>query len=381
LLGLLLLLAISFLVQKTRISRDITHPVVTGLPLQFDLMLGFVFYLGYHVVGGYQHMNFTFRYWIPGLIGAAVVCAAIIRQALSDRTTSPDALPGIAARLLTAPALIALLALQIVQSGFATYEGKYTDATLTVAPMRDQFSIDSYAEYLAAWHRAGHDLSSVVRKEDRLFLGPAMLTGALTDGYLVDQFYFPARESTYWDLRQCVPQAPDRINCAILFDYYIWVVDPQSWPPSHEVWKEYPQRLVVLKRKDFPIPNAPSGLTGVRIAAGAVELKWQPVLGEFYSEVETTDAVGRKITKVPPGYREFRLEQLSGDVSARMRACNKKGCSSWSEPVRVSARADEDRSMSHPDTRPSLVRALRSFWRTIQCRLQSCPPVPASTSS
>jgi hypothetical protein len=337
LLGLLLFLAISFLVQKTQISRNITQPVVTAFPLQFDLMLGFALYLGYHVAGGYQHMNFTFRYWIPGLMGAAVVAGEIIRRAPSDVTTRANkaVLPGVAARVFSAPVVIGLLVLQIVQSGFATYEGKNVDIALTIAPMRDQFSVDSYADFLVSWYQAGLDLSSVVTSSDRLFLMQAMMAGALTKGYAVDQFYFPPRASKFWDLRQCVPQLPDQFNCAILYDYYITLVDRQTWPRSHELWKEYPQRIAVLKRKDFPVPNTPSELTGARIAADTVDLNWQPVIGEFYSEIEATDAAGKKITKVPPGYRVFRLEKMSGNVSARMRACNTKGCSNWSEPVVV----------------------------------------------
>jgi hypothetical protein len=336
LLGLLLFVGISFLVKHTRISRNIAQPVVTALPLQFDLMLGFLCYLGYHVGGGYQHMNFTFRYWIPGLMGAAVVSGDIIRQAMSKMAPAINggSLSGTAARLLTTPVLIGLLAVQIVQSGFATYEGKHIDITLTVAPMRDQFSVDSYADFLGAWRQGGDDLSSVVTKNDRLFLGPAMMTGALTQGYLVDQFYFPPRVSTYWDLKQCVPQLPDQLNCAILYDYFIPLGDRQSWPPSHELWKEYPQRLVILKRKDFPVPYIPSELTGARIADDIVDLAWRPVVGEFYSEIEIKDARGQRIAKVPPGYRQFRLG-VSGSVSARMRACNNKGCSNWSAPVTV----------------------------------------------
>jgi hypothetical protein len=336
LLGLLLFLAISFLVKDTRVSRNIAQPVVTAFPLQFDLMLGFLCYLGYHVGGGYQHMNFTFRYWIPGLMGAAVVSGDIIRQALPNMAAAFEggALSGIAARLLTTPVLIGLVTLQIVQSSFATYEGKHIDITLTVAPMRDHFSVDSYAEFLTAWRQGGHDLSSVITKDDRLFLGPAMMTGALTQGYLVDQFYFPPRVSSYWDLRECVPQLPDQFNCAILYDYFIPLGDRQSWPPSHELWKEYPQRLAVLKRKNFPVPNTPSELSGARMAANTVDLTWRPVVGEFYSEIEIKDASGERVTKVPPGYRRFRIE-VSGSVSARIRACNDKGCSNWSSPVTV----------------------------------------------
>jgi len=77
LLSLLLLIAVGFLVRGTRLARNVTRPVVTSFPLQFDLLVGLAVYLGYHVVGGYQHMNFTFRYWIPGLIGAAVVAGVL----------------------------------------------------------------------------------------------------------------------------------------------------------------------------------------------------------------------------------------------------------------------------------------------------------------
>jgi hypothetical protein len=385
LLGLLLCLAIPFLVQRTRISSNIAQPVVTELPLQFDLMLGFAFYLGYHVVGGYQHMNFTFRYWIPGLVGAAVVGGEIIRQTMSNVAREPNsgALAGVAARLLATPVLIGLLASQIVQSAFATYEGKHVDITLTVAPWRDQLSVDSYAEYLASWYQAGHDLSTVVTKDDRLFLF-AMMTGALTKGYLVDQFYFPPRASKYWDLRQCLSKPPNQFNCDILYDYYVVLPDRKYWPPSHELWKEYPQRIAILKRKDFPVPDVPTELSGVRVAADIVELKWQPVVGEFYSEIEAKDAAGQKVTKVPPGYREFRLEELSGNVSARMRACNNKGCSNWSQPAAVGSRIDPDIVGSRSDSnnyqpeprqssRPSLVRTIRSLWSTIRCRLEACP--------
>jgi len=209
-----------------------------------------------------------------------------------------------------------------------------------------------------------------------------MMTGALTKGYLVDQFYFPPRESKYWDLRQCMPQPANKFNCEILYDYYVIFPDRKYWPPSHELWKEYPQRIAVLKRKDFPVPDTPSELTGERIAAGTVELKWQPVVGEFYSEIEAADAAGQKVTKVPPGYRMFRLEKLSGNVSARMRACNNKGCSSWSRPVVVASGADpvvvgsKTDPASSQSSRPSLVRTIRSLWRTIQCGVQTCPPDP-----
>jgi hypothetical protein len=179
-----------------------------------------------------------------------------------------------------------------------------------------------------------------VTESDRLFLG-AMMTGALTKAYLIDQFYFPPNRSTYWDLRECRPQLYDRFNCAILYNYYVALVDRENWPPSHEVWKEYPT-IALLKRKKFPVPDLPSGLTGARLGAAAVELKWQPPVGEFYSEIELKDAAGQKVTKVPPGHGRLYAENTSGEVNARLRACNDKGCSDWSPPVVVRSFWEED---------------------------------------
>jgi hypothetical protein len=124
------------------------------------------------------------------------------------------------------------------------------------------------------------------------------------------------------------------MNCEILYDYYVTFVDRKYWPPSHDLWKKY-ETLAVLKRKDFSIPETPSEFSGMRVAADVVDLKWKPVVGEFYSEIEATDVAGQKFAKVPPGYGVVRLDKVSGNVRARLRACNDKGCSNWSELVDV----------------------------------------------
>ena len=337
LMSMLLVIGIALLAKGTRLRFAIRSPIISQFPLGFDLMVGLAIYLGYHVLGGYQHMNFTFRYWIPGLLGATFVACSVIdattETSWADRNA--PAIQKVIARMFAMPVVVALLLLQFTQTTLATYYGKVIDITLTISPLKDQFSIDSYASYIASWMQAGLDLAPVVRPQDRLFLLQGMATGAFTKGYLVDQFYFPPNRSKFEDLRNCVSQAHNQNNCNILYDYYLTFAKNLNWPPTHEVWKEY-QTIAVLKRKSFPVPAVPTDVKGVRISADSVDLHWMPSVGEFKSEIEVQQGEAKKIANVPPDYRVFRLAQLGhGDATIRIRSCNDKGCSDWSAPVVV----------------------------------------------
>jgi hypothetical protein len=335
LMAVLLLMAVIFLIRGIRIQNNVHAPILAELPFSFDLMIGLALYLGYHVVGGYQHMNFTFRYWVPGLIGATVVaCEIISRTAAKPSFNTDDSNVYTAVRRIFAlPSIGAILLLQVTQSSFAAYQGKVHDIALTVSPLKDQFSVDSYRSFLQSWLQAGLDLSRVVRPEDRVFLLQGMATGALTKGYLVDQFYFPPNRSKYPDLRTCVPQVYNLFNCAILYDYYVTHPGREHWPPSHEPWKEY-QTIAVLKRKSFPAPKTPTEVHATRISSDTVDITWSPPLGNFHSEIEVQLADNKRVFEVPPDYRVYRVDDLtSQSARVRIRACNDKGCSSWSEPI------------------------------------------------
>src|SRR5262249_12309882 len=244
----LLIIGIVLLIRGLHVQGSLHAPILSELPFAFDLMIGLAVYLGYHVVGGYQHMNFTFRYWIPGLIGATVVACEIISQTAAKPSFDRDDSNVNTAlrRISTFWGIGAILLLQATQSTFAAYQGKVHDIALTVSPLKDQFSVDSYRSFLQSWLQAGLDLSDVVKDQERVFLMQGMATGAFTRGYLVDQFYFPPNRSKYADLRTCVPQVHNLFNCAILYDYYVTHPGHEHWPPSHELWKEY-QTIAVLK--------------------------------------------------------------------------------------------------------------------------------------
>jgi hypothetical protein len=201
--------------------------------------------------------------------------------------------------------------------------------------LRDRFAIDSYASYIASWTVAGYDVEHVIKASDRVFLMQGMVTGSLTDGYMIDQFYFPASKSRYEDLRACYSQAHNGYNCTILYDYWITFAGATHRPPAFEVWKEY-DTIAVLKRKSFPIPDTPTDLKAVRITPDTMDVSWISPVGEFESHIEVEQGTRTRSFTIPPDYRIFRIPQMTGEeAKVRNRSCNDKGCSPWSTPVAV----------------------------------------------
>lgn len=333
--------------RGVRLGRTRKAPVVVAQPLAFDLYAGLGVFMVYHVIGGYQHMNFTFRYWIPGIIGMVVVSLYALQnsgtgtQLGSGATDRLSLFERIGLRSCPTSLLWALFVLQFSQTALATYQARHYDFSLTIAAKRDRMSTDSYATYLVDWFQAGIDLRAIgVKPTDKLYLMQGMLTGAMTEGYLVDQFYFPPTQTQFPELRSCKTLPWDSHACDIYYDYVITFADKKYWPETHESIKEY-KTIAVLRRKNYPIPPVPVDLKAVRIAAGTFDFHWDATAkGEtrYDLEVSTRDAKGATLTRtewVQPVGRRHRIDMesiVSG--SARIRACNDKGCSDWTEANR-----------------------------------------------
>jgi hypothetical protein len=241
-------------------------------------------------------------------------------------------------RLTSAPVFVALLLLQTAQTSLASYQAKHVDLTLTVAPKRDVISIDSYANFLRDWFQAGLDLRAMkIPASDKLFLMQGMLTGAMTDSYLVDQFYFPPKQTGFPELRRCNTLPEDSHACDIFYEYIVTMPDAKYWPSTHESIKKY-ETIAVLRRREFPVPATPRDVRADRIAGDTVDLHWQMLAkGEMKYDVEVTVVEGGKppVTRVEwaqPGARVFRIGGAASGT-ARLRACNDKGCSDWSAKV------------------------------------------------
>jgi hypothetical protein len=220
-------------------------PLITNWPRHFCVLIGSIVFLAYHVKGGYQHMSFTFRYFLPGII-----CLLVMSGHLLGRTSTDQVLPGWA-RLDTSQLAVFAILLQLMQSLWVGYHAKWNDLTLTASHLRDHFSLVSYRDWMRVWLAAGEDLRTVAKLNERIWLTQGLATAALTDSYLRDPFYAPTKWSKFEDLRSC-----QLGGCLPRFDYIITFLG-EDIPPGFEVLKNY-SNLAILRRAHSPTQETPS---------------------------------------------------------------------------------------------------------------------------
>jgi len=187
-------------------------------------------FLAYHVAGGYQHMNFAFRYFIPGIAALTTVSGHYLVRSKAPISQS-----------LAANAI----AFQVVLSVFLAYHAKFVDTAFTVSGLRDRFSVHAYADFMKTWIEAGLRLRTLVKPGDRVFVVHGLATAAITDAYFRDKFYAPPNLSRFADLKKCTDDCPDK------FDYYLIWPTPAFWPPNFTPVAEYPN-LDILRRNAPP---------------------------------------------------------------------------------------------------------------------------------
>jgi hypothetical protein len=229
------------LFRSAKIVPSVRRLLATDWPRHFCVVVGSVVFLAYHVKGGYQHMSFTFRYFLPGIFCLLVMSGHLLTR--SNRPTLPAWIR------LDAPqiAVFAIL-LQLMQSFLVGYHAKWNDLTLTASHLRDRFSVAKYGESMETWLRAGEDLRAVTKPSDRIWVAQGMAPAGLTDSYLRDQFYAPPKWSKFEDYRACTNE-----NCLFLLsDYILTFPGADKVPPGFEVLKSY-SNIQILRR----VSNSP----------------------------------------------------------------------------------------------------------------------------
>jgi hypothetical protein len=205
---------------------------------ELALTAGALLHLMYVVTSGYQHMNYAFRYYIPSMV--LLLMVAVIHV---DRAIAAGALQQ---RSLFMSALVAgSLFVQIPFFGWATYHATWHEMALTSSPLRDRFSVHSYASVMQAWIAGSEYLREIERPGDRLFLWADMAGGAISDMYAIDQYYAPPSLSSFPEIRTC----PSYLACVRLYDYILIQPDLfKLWTLSTHVVDRRFDNLWILKR-------------------------------------------------------------------------------------------------------------------------------------
>jgi hypothetical protein len=230
------------LFRSASVAASFRRPLITEWPRHFCVLIGSIIFLAYHVKGGYQHMSFTFRYFIPGIL-----CLLIMSGHLLLRSTTGRSMPSWIR--LDAPqfAVFAIL-LQLTQSLVVGYHAKWNDLALTSAHLRDRFSVAVYSDWMKQWLEAGEYLRTIAKPTDRIWVGQGMAPAGLTDSYLRDQFYAAPRWSKFEDYRSCASE-----DCLFsLSDYILTFPGADRVPRGFEVLKSYPN-IQILRR----VANSP----------------------------------------------------------------------------------------------------------------------------
>jgi hypothetical protein len=227
------------LAQSSRPIADGKRPLFTDYPRHFCVLAGIVLFLGYHVASGYQHMNFTFRYFLPGIVALVVLCGHFLERSTIDRTAA------LATQLGALGVVVFAISFQVAQSVFVGYHIKWVDLALTTSNLRDRFSVASYSEWMDVWLDAGQFLRDVAKPGDRIWLVQGLATGALTNSYLRDPYYAPVKWSKFDDLRVCS-------DCTKLFDYFINWPGGDKVPPGFEMLKDYSNIALLRRHHDKP---------------------------------------------------------------------------------------------------------------------------------
>jgi hypothetical protein len=225
------------LFRSARFAPSIRRPLITDRPRHFCVLIGSIIFLAYHVKGGYQHMSFTFRYFLPG-----IVCLLVMSGHLLGRTSIGRMSPGWVRLDAPQVAVFAIL-LQLMQSLLVGYHAKWNDITLTASHLRDRFSVVSYSDWMRVWLEAGEYLRTVAKPNDRVWLTQGLATAALTDSYLRDQYYAPPKWSKFDDIRSCQDE-----KCFFSrFDYMLTFSGADQVPAGFEVLKNY-STIAILRR-------------------------------------------------------------------------------------------------------------------------------------
>ena len=184
-------------------------------------------------------MNFTFRYWIPGIIALFYLSTKYLIEL--PNTNSPNALFGFIENNI-----FTLSSTLVVQTFVVAVYINSVNVTPTSSRLRDPFSVEAYSQFMVGWKEAGAFLSGITKPSDKIFTY-AMAPASFTDSYIIDQFYFAPFHSKYKEIKHCVADAASGKTCAENYEYIL--TNYPERPVSHFEFKVF-DNLIILKRKE-----------------------------------------------------------------------------------------------------------------------------------
>ncbi|HVT73251.1 MAG TPA: hypothetical protein VHD61_08950 [Lacunisphaera sp.] len=240
-------LTLFLLVLAVFVAVLFAHARARRMPalVHWGVAFGLLLHVGYTHLCGYQHMAFTFRYYVPTIIAAFL----LLLFALADLRRS------VPAARFEPRFLLAALAVQAGVFTFTARQGQQCTLAMTRCILRDNFSLNSYAGWMKAWIESGRYLSRIAKPEETLFTWANMVAPSVSEVYTIDQFYMPYALSSRPEIAAFAQPGSNH------FEKFTYVLTGPDRPevlaaqyPNHYVLKQYPN-LVILRQK--PAPTTP----------------------------------------------------------------------------------------------------------------------------
>lgn len=171
------------------------------------LFVGFSCVSLYHIVSGYMHMSYVFRYFVPENIALLTLSGFALNEVL--KRTQPNS-------LFLNSTFFGMLLIQICVLCISGFYARNVELSLTRAKHRDAFSGSAYSSMMIAWRNIGYRLKSVEVHGDRLWAkdGTNLAGASITNMYSLDGYYSPLKMSKFKSISTCTGAA-----CANHFNY------------------------------------------------------------------------------------------------------------------------------------------------------------------
>lgn len=219
----LIYITYKYLINKSthNSNSDQTYTVVV-------LFIGFLSVATYHILQGYVHMSYIFRYFVPENIAFILIAGFAFQDRIQSETeaeaVADSSNPCYMIKLLSFTTAFILFQLPIFY-----ISGVYSDKvelSLTRAKHRDAFSGSTYAVMMKEWRDIGLQLKQLEQPNDRLWAkdGTNLAGASLTNMYALDGYFTPLNKSKFKQISECKDK-----DCANYFNYIMIRDNDSDW--------------------------------------------------------------------------------------------------------------------------------------------------------
>ena len=161
------------------------------------LLSGIMSIIIYHLITGYIHMSYMFRYFSPFIIALFTINCFYNKDFIGFLKNSCN--------INVNKIITIILTLQISILVLSISHLKNQELSLTIAPLRDGFALNSYNLHMKAWMSTSDKFNKIINKNESIFsFNGNWIIGVARSGlYSIDGLFAPHRYSKFQNIKDC----------------------------------------------------------------------------------------------------------------------------------------------------------------------------------